>query len=159
MKKSTHSLDIEKTIDALEQTIHMSTHTSGKKTSNIPRYNDSRYQFRQRMVWSTVIFLGIGIFGMWGWHMRTVFYDAAKGTLGKTTPFDTAGQQFDEAMKIAGAQDNTDIPSPIPSSTVQALLTEEEEADNAIPTSTIDTLISTLKKQHTTTSTSEISLP
>ncbi len=119
------------------------------KHKKIPLYDDRGYQFRQRMVWSTVIFLGIGIFGMWGWHMRTVFYDASKGTLGKLTPFDTAGAQFEEAMLMAGANEELEI-APGASSTIDKILYEVESEET--PTSTtIDELITSLQAKAATT--------
>lgn len=130
-------------------------HTTHNKSSKIPLYDDAGYQFRQRMVWTTVLFLGVSVFGMWGWHMRTVVYDAARGSLGQSTPLDTAGAHFDEAMLIAGAREDNDTILPIQTTTTIAEETPEE--DTSPPTSTLDDLISTLQAQLPPTTTPETS--
>lgn len=143
-RNSTQSID--DTINALEA----DARKKQTPAPHTPLYDDHGYRFRQRMVWSTVIFLGIGIFGMWGWHMKTIIYDASKGTLGKDTPFDTAGEQFNEAMKIAGAHEETDI-LPGTSSTQEHILIEETTTTTEqAATSTIDELITTLQTKATT---------
>jgi len=42
---------------------------------------------------------------MWGWNMRTVFYDVSRGKYVTETPLNSVGTYFDEAMQIAGAKD------------------------------------------------------
>ncbi len=159
--------NIDETIDVLEATIRQKRKSANKQhTSPIPMYDDKDYQFRQRMVWATVVFIGIGIFGMWGWHMKTVFYDAARGAIGKSNPLDTAGEHFDEAMLMAGAgteQKEDTLTDKKTSSTLSQMPVEDiqksAEDEEETSTSTLDKLISTLQAgiQTSTTPPSDIS--
>jgi hypothetical protein len=151
--------NIGETIDVLEATIRKEK-TPQKKQLNIPMYDDSGYIFRQRMVWSTVILIGICIFGLWGWNMRTVFYDAEHGSLGKDTPLDSAGAYFNEAMLIAGKNDVDDTLTPTKAtSTIENTINETVLNENITEevltdaSSTLDTLIDTLQTGLITSST------
>ena len=155
--------DIDKTIDALEAHIRGTSDEQEKKgasrttsrgdggtrntarTSHMSRrYTDPGYQFRQRMVWTTVLLLGLGIFGMWGWHMYSVFYDVSRGKIGKETPFSSVDEYFSEAMNIAGNGDE-DISLPTATTTPQ---TEPDSKEQAI--TSLDSLISKLEGTYAT---------
>jgi hypothetical protein len=151
--------DIDQTIDALEAHIrgasneqrgqHTTQSGGGKKKNTrashtAPRYTDPGYQFRQRMVWATVLILGLGIFGMWGWHMYSVFYDVGRGKIGKETPFTSVDEYFSEAMRITGNGDE-EIILPTASSTAEKTPDKQETA-----VTTLDSLISKLEGTYST---------
>lgn len=153
--------DIDSTIDALEASIRSSgsptpprkaARGDGSRTNTptMPAYNDRGYQFRQRLVLGTVGIIGIFIFALWGWQMKTLFYDAGQGTIGSATPFDTAGEHFAEAMNIADAHTGSLPISPPAVSSATTSSNGETIPTTTTTSSTLDSLIASLN-QHTTT--------
>lgn len=151
---------IDTTIDTLEATIRNQKKKSIQQ-HHTPIYNDSQYRFRKNMVLVTVAIIGIGVFGMWGWHMRTVLYDANRGSLGIETPLDSVGKYFNEAMLISGKNDTNTMPllpttssvnitTDISSSSEQiSTIKEENTIEKKEATSTLDAIINSLQSELT----------
>ncbi|PIR03321.1 MAG: hypothetical protein COV60_01000 [Candidatus Magasanikbacteria bacterium CG11_big_fil_rev_8_21_14_0_20_43_7] len=160
---------IDQTIDALEASIHTGTGNDKKKDTprqphsdqkrnapsiHIPKYNDRGYIFRQRLVLVTVLCIGLGVFGLWGWHIKTVIYDAGHGNLGGKTPLSSVGEQFSEAMLMAGARKEEPLLPPGTTSTLGRIIDHSGNtaSTTASSTPTLDTLISSLQSKRTSSS-------
>ncbi|KKT24753.1 MAG: hypothetical protein UW10_C0020G0006 [Candidatus Magasanikbacteria bacterium GW2011_GWA2_43_9] len=159
--------DIDSTIDALEASIRGSgdameePYNSERKKTRDPRERVAAdyagHAQKQRIVWISVGFITLTIFGMWGWNMRTVFYDAANGKYAVETPLNTVGEHFAKAMQIAGAQDTQAAESASLRDTAAALQHIETETTNTgtqTPPSTLDTLANILSTHVSSTPTS-----
>ena len=161
--------DIDSTIDALEASIRGSGNdtsrhgrASGRKKID-PRdriaQDYANHAYKQRIVWTSVGFIAIAIMGMWGWNMRTVFYDASNGKYAVDTPLGNVGERFTEAMQIAGAKDaqaeeseSIRTASDVLKDVVAAATTTS--TPEASPPSTLDTLANTLSTHVSSTPTS-----
>ncbi|OIO19031.1 MAG: hypothetical protein CO029_04035 [Candidatus Magasanikbacteria bacterium CG_4_9_14_0_2_um_filter_41_10] len=161
--------DIDNTIDALEASIrgnetHINEHgKTGRRKRIDPRdriaQDYANHAYKQRIVWTSVGFITISIMSMWGWNMRTVFYDASNGKYAVETPLSTVGARFTEAMQIAGAKDAQAEESEsirtaadvLKDVVVAATAISTEEAS---PPSTLDTLANTLSTHVSSTPTS-----
>jgi len=161
--------DIDQTIDALEASIRGGENATGKNHASSDGRQKNRvhpatriaqdYQghvVKQRIIWVSVGAIVLAIMGMWGWNMRTVFYDASRGKYDVVTPLNSVGTYFNEAMQIAGKQD------------VQAEESEQARLDttqqdfsettstpiHTVATSTLDTLANSLANHVSSTPTS-----
>lgn len=160
--QSSLKADIDNTIDALEASIR-TPHSDTPSMRTVP-YDYTSYKKKTRLVSSLVGIMAISILGMWGWQMRTVFYDASRGAYSVATPLSAAGETFSEAMLIAGNNDQQAIDAGFapPTNPVDQLLnavassTEEETTAPQEDTTSPDALdaLATGLSQHSTSTSS-----